>query len=101
MTTGSKIVVTLKRQNKDTVITYTLASINKPRKALFPGVRYADEKPSQEDTMKMSRLQQREQTVREFQNQHYDNQKHQQTMLDIRRRILDGLQQRMQSQAQN
>jgi type II secretion system protein C len=101
MTIGGIINVRIKRAEKDVVITYTLITIDKPRKALFPGVRYANEKPTQEETMKMSRLQQREQTVREFQNQHYDNQKHQQTMMDIRRRILEGLQNRVQAQAQN
>lgn len=92
---GQSIKVGVKRADKDISLSYKLAKIEKPRKSMFPGVRYANEKPTPEETMKMSRLQQREQTVREFQNQHYDSQKHQQTMMEIRRRILEGLQQRI------
>ena len=96
---GGEVKVTLKRTDKDISLSYKLAKIDKPRKSMFPGVRYADAKPSPEETMKMSRLQQREQTVRDFHRQHVDTNKHQQTIAEIRRRILENLQNRQMQHA--
>jgi type II secretion system protein C len=92
----SIIKVGIKRADKDVFLSYKLIKIDKPRKSSLPGVTYANQQPSPEEQMKQSRLQQREAQVRDFQKQHYDEQKHQQTMAEIRRRILENLQGRMQ-----
>ncbi len=94
----SNINVTIKRADKDIVLSYKLTRISKPRKSMFPGVRYASEKPTPEEAMKMNRVQQREATIRDFKHQHVNHQKNQQTMMEIRRRILDGLHKRLHSQ---
>ncbi len=95
---GSNVDVSIRRADKDILLSYKLARINKPRKSMFPGVRYATEKPTPDETMKMNRIQQREATVREFQHQHVNPQKNQQTMMEIRRRILEGLHDRLHQQ---
>lgn len=92
---GGKIAVVLKRADKEITLTYNLTNIPKPRKTTLPGVRYASDKPTQEEQMKQSRIQQRETNIREFNKQQFDAQKHNDAMLEIRRRILAGLQQRL------
>ena len=92
---GSSVAVGLKRAGSDVTITYKLVTIEKPRRSMFPGVRFAETKPTDEEKMKMSRLQQREQNIREFQHQHVDEQRNQQVSMDIRRRLLENLQQRL------
>lgn len=97
MSLGGNISVKIKRADKDVVITYRLAQIPKPKKSIFPGIRIAE--PTQqtpEDPLKLSRLQQREQSLREFDKLHPDQQRHEQTMMEIRKRILDNLQRRIQ-----
>ncbi len=92
---GNSFDVGIRRTDKDILLSYKLVRINKPRKSMFPGVRYASEKPTVDETAKMSRVQQREAQVREFQHQHVNQQKNQQTMMEIRRRILEGLHERL------
>lgn len=92
---GNSFDVGIRRVDKDILLSYKLVRINKPRKSMFPGVRYASEKPTADEAAKMSRVQQRETQVREFQHQHINQQKNQQTMMEIRRRILEGLHERL------
>ena len=97
LSVGGAVKVGIKRADRDVAITYKLVTIEKPRRSTFPGVRFAETKQTDEEKMKMNRLQQREQTVREFRHQHTDEQKNQATIMDIRRRILENLQQRLQA----
>ncbi|MBM3892808.1 hypothetical protein FJ365_00205 [Candidatus Dependentiae bacterium] len=92
---GNSFDVGIRRTDKDILLSYKLVRINKPRKSMFAGVRYASEKPTADEAAKMSRVQQREAQVREFQHQHVNQQKNQQTMMEIRRRILEGLHERL------
>jgi len=99
---GGQIQVGLKRAEKDVVLAYKLVKIDKPRKSRFPGVRIAEanKPPTQEELLKMNRLQQQENTTRQFQQGHQDaaqQQRQQQTIMDIRKRILEGLQQRLKN----
>ncbi len=102
---GSVIKVGIKRANKDVFFSYKLAKIERPRKSIFPGVKLAQPQTPQgvpgqpEEGFKMNRLQQREQAIRDFARQQNDEQR-QQSMLEIRRRILEGLQQRIQNNRQ-
>ncbi len=93
---GSIAKLGIKRADKDISLSYKLVKIDRPRKSLFPGIKIADAKKS-EEAMKMNRLQQREQTVREFNKIHPDGERHQQAMMEIRRRILENLQNRLHS----
>ncbi len=96
-------VVTLgiKRANKDISLSYKLVKIERPRKSLFPGIKMAEQagaQPTTEEPFKLSRLQQREQTQRDFNQVHpLEQQRQQQAMMDIRKRILENLQQRFQN----
>lgn len=92
---GGKITAVINRANKDITVTYNLVNIPKPRKSSIPGIRYATDKPTPEEQLKQSRTQQRETNIREFNKQHFNPQKNNDAMLEIRRRILAGLQQRL------
>jgi type II secretory pathway component PulC len=96
MQIGGDISVGIKRADKDVIVTYRLAQIPKPKKSIFPGIKVAA--PSTlpaEDPLKLSRLQQREQSLRDFDKLHPEQQRHEQTMMEIRKRILDNLQRRL------
>jgi len=94
MKIGDSFNVTLNRAGKDVDITYKLAKLEKPRKPVgLPGS-LPMPKPSEELTM--SAAQQREQTVRDFEKQH-GNPRDQQTLMDIRRRLLENLHARIQN----
>lgn len=99
---GSTIKVSLKRADKDVVLNYKLVKIDKPRKSRFPGIKIAEanKPPTQEELLKMNRTQQRENTIRQFNQGHNSaaqQQKQQDTIQEIRRRILEGLQQRLKN----
>jgi type II secretion system protein C len=84
---GENIKVSLKRANNDMTMTYKLARISKAKKPLPPGVKEG------EDALKMSRLQEREKSQRDFDKQH--EQRQEETIMEIRRRILENLRNRM------
>lgn len=91
---GSNIKVGIRRAGKDVIFTYNLARIERPRRSMFPGIKAAQPQnpPAQnEEAFKLNRLQQREQAAREFAQQHSNDQR-QQSMLEMRRRILERLQ---------
>jgi len=91
---GSSIQVSLQRAGKNVMISYKLAQIEKPKRyTTMPGIKIAGQ-PQQE--MAMSRMQQRDKEIREF-NKAHDGSHHQQTIMDIRRRLLENLQNRMQN----
>lgn len=92
----------LKRAGNDVVLSYKMVKIEQPRKrTLFPGINVSDQptqsQPPPADLLKPNRLQQREQDFREFNKLHPNDQRHQQSMMEIRRRILENLQQRAQN----
>jgi len=96
---GSSIKVTIRRADKDVSLLYKLDKIDRPRKSTFPGISMAAplaQTPAQEP-FKLNRLQQREQTMRDFDRLHPTDQQRQQTIMDIRRRILENLQRRFQT----
>lgn len=95
MTEGSTIQVTLNRAGKNVTLSYQLAKLEKPKKLSFFGGKQA-EKPTTEQELKMSRTQQREHTIREFERQQPAN-KHQQTLTEIRKRLLENLHNRLRN----
>ncbi len=100
MSLGSDVTVGIKRADKDILLSYKLARIEQqPKKRVFSGVKVAEQVTAgqpKEEQFKQNRLQQREQNIREFSKIHPDAQKHQQTMMEIRRRILENLHNRNQ-----
>jgi len=99
-TVGSSIKLGLKRANKDVLFSYNLVKIDRPRKTIFPGVKVVESQPQQQPSaegqqLPMSRLQQHEQMMRDFSRRHVDQQRHEQVNMEIRRRILEGIQQRL------
>jgi type II secretion system protein C len=97
---GTNIKVGIKRAGADVFFTYRLAKIDRPRKTFLFGVNPAAQaqQPTQPETgLPMNRLQQREQTMRDFTAQHYDPDKHKSAMMEIRERILNGLRQRLRN----
>lgn len=103
---GSTVKVGLKRSGKDMTISYKIAKFERPRKkAVFPGIKVTEQpapSPQQPaDLFKPNRSQQREQDLREFNKVHPNEQRHQQSMMEIRRRILENLQNRSQSPRNN
>jgi type II secretion system protein C len=94
---GTNIKVGLKRAGADIFFTYRLAKIERPHKTFLFGVSPTAQ-PTQPDTgLPMNRLQQRDQTMRDFSAQHFDPDKHKSAMMDIRERILNGLRQRLRN----
>lgn len=98
---GAVAKVGLKRADKDIILSYKVAKIQQPRKrTMFSGIKVADQPPTPPqpaELFKTNRLQQREQDTREFNKIHPNEQRHQQSMMEIRRRILENLQQRSQT----
>lgn len=100
MELGDTIKIGLKRNNQDVFLFYKLATIERPRKKkIFTGIK-ADQQqvsptPPSDGSFKQSKQQQREQTLRDFSKIHPDANKHQQAMMEIRRRILENMQNRM------
>ena len=91
------IKVALKRGSNDISIVYKLAKIEKPKKySTIPGVRVANQpqtpQPAQ-PSFPMNRIQQREEMLRNF-NRTYNASNQQQVIMDIRRRLLENLQNR-------
>ncbi len=94
MKIGDVINVTVNRAGKNVSISYKLAKLEKPRKPVgLPGKEPAA-KPGEE--LKMSRTQQREKTIRDFEKQHA-RQRNQQTIMDIRKRLLENLHARLRN----
>lgn len=94
--------VSVKRGDAETVLSYKIVKIEQTRKrTLFTGINITDQpatpQPPPADLLKPNRLQQREQDNREFSKIHPNEQRHQQSMMEIRRRILENLQQRSQN----
>jgi type II secretory pathway component PulC len=95
---GTNIKVGLNRAGADILFTYRLAKIERPHKTFLFGVSPAaqQQQPTQPETgLPMNRLQQREQTMRDFTAQHFDPDKHKTTVMEIRERILNGLRERL------
>ncbi len=96
---GDAIKLSMKRADKDIILTYKLARIGRPRKLIFPGVTTVAEgsqltAPGASEQFKLSRLQQREQTMRDFDKMHPSEDQRQQTWMDIRKRLLENMQHR-------
>ncbi len=91
---GSSIKIDLKRADKDISLSYKLAKLEPARRTIFPGIATST-KPAEQ--LPMNRVQQREQTLRDFNRLHPDNERNQQSMMAIRQRILENLQRRFQN----
>jgi len=103
MKKGDNIQLVLKRNNIDSIINYKLATLEKPKKKTFiqpavapPPVTGAAPPPLQppQPGLPPSRAQQREETIRDFRQQHAIDERHRQTIADIRQRLLEKLRQR-------
>jgi hypothetical protein len=95
MQVGATIPVAITRAGKAITISYQLAKIERPKKqSFFGGASEKGEKPAAEQDLKMSRTQQREHTIREFSKQQPPT-RNQQTLTEIRRRLLDNLHNRL------
>ncbi len=94
MKIGDLINVVFNRAGKDVAISYKLTKFEKPRKIIGPTGKIETAKPGEE--LKMSRPQQREQTVRDFTKQH-GNQRDKETLMDVRRRLLENLHARLRN----
>jgi type II secretory pathway component PulC len=99
---GNSVTLGIKRADKDITLSYKLARIGRPRKLIFPGVTTVADgaQPAAPgaapEPFKLSRLQQREKTMRDFDKMHPNDEQRQQTWTDIRKRILENLQHRFQ-----
>lgn len=95
---GGQVKVTLKRAGRDVTLMYKLVKIEKPRKySTIPGVRIADQPQQPQPGFPMNKIQQREDMVRNF-NKTYDGSRQQQAIMDIRKRLLENLHNRILSQ---
>jgi type II secretory pathway component PulC len=94
MKIGDIINVELIRANKNITITYKLAKLEKPRKPIGSLEKKPEGKPG--DELKMNATQQREQNIREFSKQH-GNQRNRETLIDIRKRLLENLHTRLRN----
>ena len=93
---GDIIKVTLNRNNQDTLLSYKLVKLEKPKKQAFiqpakEGVQPPETSPMSQ--FKMSGLQEREKQLREFKRSH-KSPKQQQVISDIRQRLLDNMRSR-------
>jgi type II secretory pathway component PulC len=93
-TVGDIINVSLKRAGKNVTIVYKLAKLEKPRKIMGPSGKVETVKPGEE--LKMSRAQQREHTLREFTKQH-KTQRNRETLMEVRKRLLENLHARLRN----
>jgi len=94
MPLGDSVQVSLQRAEKNVMMTYRLAHIEKPKRyTTMPGIKMVGQ-PQQE--LAMSKLQQREKEIRDF-NATHDNSRQQQTVMDIRKRLLENLQNRIRN----
>jgi type II secretion system protein C len=91
---GSTIKVGLQRADKDISLSYKLVKLEPPRRTVFPGIS-TSAKPA--TPLPMNRIQQREQTLRDFEKLHPDRERHQDSIMAIRQRILENLQRRFQN----
>lgn len=91
---GDVIKVGLRRAEKDVVISYKLTRIDKPKKT--GPVADAKGAPGAPQASQMSRLQEREETIRDFSKQRTNN-RDQQTLMEIRKRLLANLQNRLRN----
>ncbi len=92
---GSSHKVVIKRAGLDITLIYKFETIQQPRTALFQGIKTSDtgQLPDADDKFKISKLQEREKMLRDFNKTQPPH--HQDAMAEIRKRILDGLQQRL------
>jgi type II secretory pathway component PulC len=97
---GGTCKVGLKRAEKDIVMSYRLAKIERPRKySSFPGVTTATQTPAPAPLdLAMGRSQQREATMRDFDRSHNTDSNRSNAIMEIRRRLLENLQNRMRNQ---
>ncbi len=94
MKIGDLITTVINRAGKDVTLNYKLTKLEKPRKAIgIPG-QISTEKPGTE--LNMSAPQQREQAIRDFTKQHA-NQRNNETLMDIRKRLLENLHARLRN----
>jgi len=88
---GCAIKVGLRRAEKDITFMYKFVKMKRAGKPAFPGIKVI----GSPEPMKMNRLQQREQVRRDFGNLHPQNdQRQQESIMEIRRRILENMQRR-------
>jgi len=88
---GNSVNVNLKRGDKNIDLTYKFTKLSRAKKVLPPGIKEG----SQEQDLKMSRLQERDKNMRQFEKQHENKQR--ETIMEIRKRILENLRQRLQN----
>lgn len=92
MKLGETISTVINRAGKNVTISYKLAKLEKPRKTIGLSGKVETVKPGED--LKMSRTQQREQTIRDFSKQHGAPRKNE-TLMDIRKRLLENLHARL------
>lgn len=92
---GDVIIVKIKREEAEITQTYKLAYISKAKRVLF-GEEKAKEPAKAEDDLKMSKLQEREKQIREF-NERHENTQQRDAIAQIRKRLLENLRMRLQN----
>lgn len=98
MSKGESVVVHVMRNKKDETFTYKFVTLQKAKQQMFVGDASSQaevKKPDQ--TLKMSKMQQKEKQVRDFRKQHTENIQQQEAASKIRQRILENLRSRMQN----
>lgn len=92
---GDVIIVKIKREEAEITQTYKLAYISKAKRVLF-GEEKGKEPAKAEDDLKMSKLQEREKQIREF-NERHENTQQRDAIAQIRKRLLENLRMRLQN----
>ena len=91
----SSFDVTIQRSGGMIKISYRLAKMNKSKQNLFPGDTKIGENKKDDADLKSSKLQEREKSVREFQQNHNTAAQQQETIARIRERLLENLKSRL------
>ncbi len=89
---GGTVTVELTRGGSPQTLTYELKRLERPLEAIF-GLSNGDQQKEEKKGLPMSSHQQREQAVRQFQQQH-DPLPQEQMILDLRRRLLENMRER-------
>lgn len=91
----SSFAVTIQRNGILKRISYKITKVNKTKQNLFSGDTKKDGNKKDDADLKSSRLQEREKSVREFQQNHNTAAQQQETIARIRERLLENLKSRL------
>ncbi len=95
MDINSSFSVTIQRNGSLKKISYKIIKMNKAKQNLFPSDTGSSENKKDDAALKSSKLQEREKSVREFQQHHNTASQQQETIARIRERLLENLKSRL------